>query len=204
MSYTRTKIKLRLVSTIACFLAIFPIASHGSDFGTIDAIDHTFPSGGGTFDGVLSNGADDAWIVFAATVGDDLIIDVGVIDQCRDAVLLEDTTDGNFAVGDVLDVSDPSVGDGTDLTVLAEDDDFCTNGDLDFVATYTGQYAIAISGYGDSECCDYSVTLSGNAGNVAAPPAPATVPTLSAYGLALTVLGMLIVSVRRLRASAKR
>ncbi|QFU76896.1 hypothetical protein EY643_15250 [Halioglobus maricola] len=40
---------------------------------------------------------------------------------------------------------------------------------------------------------------------VAAPPAPPeAVPTMSAYGLVLTVLGLMFVAVRRLRASAKR
>jgi hypothetical protein len=187
---------------------MFPIASQGSTLGTIDAIDHIFPSGGGTYDGVLSDGSDDAWIVFAATAGDNLQIDVGVITQCRDAVLLEDTTDGNFAVGDILDVTsfnNDQVGNGTDLTVLAQDYDFCSSGNLDFVATYTGQYAIAITGYGDSECCDYSVTLSGNAGSVAAAAAaPATaVPTISIYGLMLTTLGLLLIATRRLSRKVK-
>ena len=39
---------------------------------------------------------------------------------------------------------------------------------------------------------------------VTPPVTPAAVPTLSAYGLALTVLGLLVVATRRLRASAKR
>jgi hypothetical protein len=87
------------------------------------------------------------------------------------------------------------VGNGTDLTILAQDNDYCSEGgSLNFLATYTGQYAVAIGGYHEIDCCDYSVTLSGNAGSVSGN----AVPTMSIYGLVLTTLGLLLIATRRL------
>ena len=38
-----------------------------TNVGTIDAIDHAFPDGGGVFIGSLLSGTDESWMVFDAT-----------------------------------------------------------------------------------------------------------------------------------------
>jgi hypothetical protein len=161
-------------------------ASHFSILGSIDAIDHTFISGGGIFGGNLSSGSDDDWLVFAANLGDILTISVE-IDGNANFVLLQDTGDGSFAVGDAVNVTNfniNQVGNGSPIEILScvapTWETFCETGAteaLTWAALYTGQYGIGISVTNDDNAFagDWAVNLAGNTLAVEAVPVPAAV-----------------------------
>ena len=167
-------------------------ASYVSNFGVIDAIDFAFAPGGGVFNGAISGGVDDAWLVFGANAGDVVTIDISTT-AFKNAVLLQDTTNGVFAVGDALNLTNfniSHVGEGDDLTVLSHigDLEFSSTANLVWNAAFTGQYGIAIGAANNSSqfVGPFTVTISGNTGSVAvgAVPLPATLPLLAA-GLGL-------------------
>jgi hypothetical protein len=81
---------------------------------------------------------------------------------------------------------------GNDIPCTAVIDGLCDDGDVDAAAGFADLPDIAIS---------FSTVVT-----EPTPPAAsaAAVPTMSAYGLILTMLGLLIVAGRRLRTSAKR
>jgi hypothetical protein len=80
-----------------------------------------------------------------------------------------------------------------DLTFFCDDDGFFLSGNGGFEA-----------GYG-SDSVVTTLTFSPGATTAPAPAPPsAPIPTMSTYGLVLTMLGLLFVASRRLRASAKR
>ena len=152
-------------------------ASSTSYLGSIDAIDHTFASGGGTFSGTFSSATDDDWLVFDANSGDMLTITSSMGSGLGNFVLLQDTGDGSFAVGDAVDVLDLSfdrVGDGDPLQILAcvapDWSTSCETGPsnspqtLMFEALYTGQYGVGITVNNEFSgfIGPWSVSLSGN------------------------------------------
>ena len=127
--------------------------SHTTYFGAIDAIDHTFPSGGGVFAATPSGPSDDAWLRFAANAGDNLVIDgAGIFGP--NMVLFREVTNGLVEVGDLAGVSDFNVdqtGSGSDLVVQHPGfngvgvDQYVVPGTLNFTTTFAGEYVIGLS-----------------------------------------------------------
>jgi hypothetical protein len=175
-------------------------ASHLSTFGAIDAIDHDFGGAGGFFSGSLLDPTDNLWVTFDATAGDLLNIQI-VVTSFKNAVLLQDTADGVFNIGDLLGVSNFNVdhtGEGVDLTILSHIGslEFQTLGTLMFVAPYSGQYGIAVSAANNESSFaggPIDITLSGNS-------AGASVPEPSS--LFLFGFGLAALAVRRALGSA--
>ena len=196
-----------LYVTLASFLLLVPLnhasASDTSFLGAIDAIDFTFGTGGGVASGSFSSGSDDDWLIFSANAGDNITItgsNLGTGGWINGA-LLQDVGDGNFQVGDavnVLDFNNNNVGLGFPLEILNTDSSWghggCVNsatsyalstfacgGILNFIASFTGQYGLglAVNNSSASEAGSWQVTLSGNTAGV---PEPAT---LALVGLVL-------------------
>lgn len=128
----------------------------------------------------------------------------------------------NFSSGSpgIIDMStSPSYLSGTSMSATADELLFDTTGS-GFIIWWTQNYShfwcIEVSSCNTgfpSETLGYTTVSQANtvaqpaefAFASAAPAAAATsIPTMSAYGLALTTLGLLLVATRRLRASAKR
>lgn len=159
-------------------------ASHLSHLHEIDEIDHVFNAGGGTVSGGLSSGTDDGWLVFHANAGDILSINVQISNWYANVVLLQDTEDGNFQVGDgshVTDFDSNQIGNGDPLEVIAHigDVEFSSSseGVLDgFVASYTGQYGIGINSANENTGFDWTVSVSGNTAGPGAPVTPVPLP----------------------------
>ena len=79
------------------------------------------PLGGGVFNGSFSSATDDDWLVFAANSGDLLTLTGNSVGFFTNGVLLQDTGDGNFQVGDavnVLNFNNNNVGQGSPLQIL--------------------------------------------------------------------------------------
>lgn len=163
------------------------LASHVSVLGSIDEIDHVFGAGGGTVSGSLGSGTDDDWLVFGANAGDSINITVNEVgDWFLNAVLLQDTGNGVFEVGDeagITDFNSSNVGEGSPLEVLAHIGalEFSDSGSLlGFIAPFTGQFAIGLTSANDNLATGWQVTLSGNTGTVGSTvvPLPAAFPLL--------------------------
>jgi len=184
-------------------------ADHLTSYGTVDAIDHTFASGGGIFSGATTSGADDSWLVFAANAGDSLTVSFTTPSASLDGVVFREVTNGIVEVGDVANVTNfgfNRTGAGTDLVVQHAGYNFGgyffnsgLPGTLNFTAAATGQYAIGITA--ENERSDlagpYTVTLSGNTANVSGP----VVPEPSTFAL-LGIGAVCLVGYRRKRRRA--
>ncbi len=154
-------------------------ASHLSFLGAIDTIDHTFGIGGGVVSGTLSSGVEDDWLVFGANAGDILTI-TATVPQFKNMVLLQDTSDGIFNIGDTVNVTNFNinhVGDGSPLEILAHIGplEFQGTQTLSWTALFTGAYGIGITAANESFAGDWTINLSGNTANVSAVPVPAAV-----------------------------
>jgi hypothetical protein len=163
-------------------------ASDMSFLGSIDAIDFVFPAGGGVFNGSFSSATDDDWLVFAANRGDLLTLTGNSVGFFTNGVLLQDTGDGNFQVGDavnVLNFNKNNIGLGSPLQILNSDTSWEPRRTstafgrlfrlqtLNFVAPFTGQYAIGLTVNNDSAeqgFGSYTITLAGNTGTVGGGP----------------------------------
>ncbi len=187
----------------AAMLVMFALASgsvqagHATYLGAIDSIDHTFGAGGGTFSG-FAGGQEDDWLVFGANAGDVITINAsGLGSKYKSMRLLQDTTDGNFQVGDLVGVNSlgaaASIGAGVDLEILAVigANEFNNSGSLVWNATYTGQYGIGISAANDDNfwAGNWTVSVSGNTANVSV-PVPASI--------VLLISGLLVFGFRRI------
>jgi hypothetical protein len=82
-------------------------ACHTTNVGSIDTIDHAFPDGGGVFNGSLLSGADESWMVFEATVGDNIVVSYTNPSSGGNKIgsVFIDIGDGNIQVGDGMNVS---------------------------------------------------------------------------------------------------
>ena len=137
-------------------------------------------------------------IVVFANAGDNITVDTIGSDADPGLALNTDVAQDGIFVGDLPN--------GVDLTLIDSDDDSAggLNSEISFVAPYTGQYLLSISEI-DGDAMNWVMNVSGSTGVVSASGASATaVPTMSAYGVVLTMLGLLLVATRRLRVSAKR
>lgn len=178
--------------------------------GAIDEIDYVFNAGGGSYTGSFSSGADNDWLIFEATAGDVLTL-TGYSDNYVNAVLLQDVVNGDFEVGDVVDVlnfNNNNIGLGTDLKILTTHlawGGSCCNffgsgntSTLTYTALYTGQYGLGLAVYNNSlsnsPATTYTVTLSGNT-TINAVPAPSPLVLVASSILGLGFL-------RRKRASS--
>ena len=154
------------------FVAATANASHATFFGVIDAIDHTFPSGGGVFAATPTGPTDDAWLSFSANAGDNLVIDgAGIFGP--NMVLFREVTNGVVEVGDVAGVTNFNIdqtGNGTDLVVQHPGfrgtgiDQYVVPGTINFTVLFSGQYVIGLSPANESSTFvgTSTVTLSGN------------------------------------------
>ena len=173
---------------LALSVAPSAYASHAGYIGAIDVIDATFGHGGGNWQGSLANGTDDAWIVFGATAGDNLSMTVNAGGYYKNALLLTDAQNGVFAAGDRLNVGNFNshhVGEGVDLKVLSTIGamEFSGIGSLNWVAQYTGQYAIAINAANnDSSWARGLMSVGVTGATVRAVPEPAS---LALFGLGI-------------------
>ena len=177
------------------------IAAHNTEFDDVDSIDFTFASGGGSYmgslDGTDGTGTDLVdYLVFNGTSGDSITISLeGLptlgLGYINDPLLvLFDDLNNSVDIGDEIDVSNFSisnVGLGTDLIILAQDNNggFDYNSLINFNLTSTGQFAIGITSYNNKDVGDYKLTLSGN--SYATVPEPAT---LLLMGMGLVGFGV--------------
>lgn len=161
-------------------------ATHIVPDGTsVDVIDYTFASGGGTFDGTLTFSNNYDWFVFSSTAGDIVTIETLAIsgDFNTGLSLFSAAGNGLVEVGDVT---------GTDLIMLVNNNDGGVGvlSRIQYTIGGSGQYAIAVGGIARSRG-NYRVSLSGNR----SVPEPAT---LGLLGLGL--LGAGVAKKRRRRA----
>ncbi len=195
----------------ATLSASMAMACDSSNMGTVDAIDGTFPVGGGTLITSLANAMDKAWMSFYATAGDAITVNYSEVGATISLVsgILREVNNGDVDVGDVLNVNDWNGNNqgsgGPDLVVQSTNNiaslcgpsnewgDTCGPGTQSFTILTTGWHAI-----GTALCNSFvgvsgtiTIALSGNTG-------PAPIPTLSTAAMLvlaalLALLGMAFV-----------
>lgn len=167
------KLSLVAASVYSCGAAN---ADHTTHLHSIDAIDHTFPAGGGSYTGSVSSTTDDAWVVFGANAGDTLDFSFRSIGgSFMTAAVLLEVQNGIVEVGDAADIHDfnsDKTGFGTDLVVQHGPliDGTCSGfycfdtagGSFSFEAAATGQYVIGVSSANESQATQFDVVMSGN------------------------------------------
>jgi hypothetical protein len=169
--------------------------------GTVDAIDGTFASGGGSFSGSLSSGADDDWLVFGGVAGDNIAITYSANGYSLHGIVLFETENGVVELGDVANITNFNfghLGDGTDFSMQTNfpTNFFSTPVVLNLTLANTGEYAIALKAINDNFISSniWTVQLTGNTGTAGAIPEPA----------ALTLLGMGLVGLGAARRRRKK
>ena len=97
------------------------VANNLTNISSVDAIDFTFAAGGEMFTGGILNATDDAWLVFSASLGDNISINFSSNSFGYVGVVYQDTGDGVVQIGDGMNVSNfniNNVGLGSPLTIL--------------------------------------------------------------------------------------
>ena len=150
----RTAIKLAVVCVAALVAAAGKAqACDGTNVNFIDTIDHMFPDGGGVFNGSILSGTDESWMVFAATAGDNIVVNyANTSGGSKIASVFIDIGDGIIQVGDVMNISNwnnNNLGLGNPLQNVVGFMDQGGNGVFSgsprshtFVAPISGQYGI--------------------------------------------------------------
>lgn len=174
-------------------------ALHVNTVGPIDVIDGIFAAGGGTImesldaTGVRGEGETD-WFAFTATSGDTIQIRTeGALDTVLGIFfdlsgLVELNDDPKCANGLLFDCQIVGQDPGFNLRFVAFGDDngIDLNALVDFVASDTGAYAIAVQEFHKNVAGDYSLIV-----DFDAPPAngPGPIPSVSEPGT-LAILGL--------------
>jgi hypothetical protein len=175
-------------------------ASHATKFAPIDAFDHVFGAGGGTYSATTTGPNDDAWLLLAANSGDVLsITGSGIFGP--NVVLFRAGTNGIAEVGDIYtatgDFDGNTLQTGTGVDLIVQDmnlrpcgDCYVSPGSDTFNVTVSGQYVIGISPANDDSAFVGTTTIDllGNTANV---PEPAT-----GFLLSIGFVGLIGVGVR--------
>lgn len=210
MSKRNTLVFITAIS--AALSASMAMACESSNMGTVDAIDGTFPMGGGTLITSLASSTDEAWMRFYATGGDAITVnysEVGANANLVSGILLE-VNNSDVAVGDILNVNNWNINNqgagGPDLVVQSTNNiasvcgppgnqwgNTCGPGTQSFTILDTGWHAIGTALCNSSGASGtITITLSGNTG------VPHVIPTLSTAAMLvlaalLALLGMAFV-----------
>ena len=172
-------IKTKSTLLALAVVLVAPMAANATHLASqhpenVDAIDYVFGSGGGFFDGALTDSGTLDWVLFGANAGDVVTIEtLGIAGQFDTGLSL---------IGGLVGVGQGPI---DTFNILAENDDGGAGllSLINFNIAVTGDYAISIGGFGGSTG-NYRVSLSGNTGtHSTAVSEPAT--------LALLGLGLL-------------
>lgn len=190
------KLAAALALSYGSFFSCTAAASHLTVFAPIDAIDHVFGPGGGSFTTTLASGSDDAWLVFDAAAGDLLSITAtGAFGT--NVVLFREASNGVVEIGDRYTLTGEFDGNnlqtGTGLDLVVQDMNFHPCGDCyvapgsdTFTVSISGQYVIGLSAANEFESFvgPTTITLIGNT----AVSEPATLVLL---GMSLVAFGLM-------------
>jgi len=203
----------RTIQLVACVAVLVATAgqvhaAHLTNIGAVDAIDNVFLPGGGVFNGSLSSGADESWMVFNATFGD--MVNVNFVQSGGDHIgaIFFDSGDGVIQVGDAMNIvnwNPSNTGLGSPLQVISGTSTYVSGGlgssfpnhlgstplVHQFVAGFTGQYGIVVAANNQDSATagqQFQITLSGNTGSTAVPE-PSTFVLLTIGGIALIGYG---------------
>jgi len=189
---------------IGCAVSAPAWASHLTNFSAIDAIDHVYAAGGGSFVASTTSANDNAWLVFSANVGDVLTIDGTSSIFGPNVVLFKAAGNGVVEVGDIYTIGGAfngnvdQTGTGVDLVVQnmmfrpsGFGDLYVAPGSGTFTVTSSGEYVIGISPANENGgfAGDTTIVLRGNTGTVGGGSVPE--PTsIALIGMALAGLAL--------------
>lgn len=197
------KTLLAAASFVVVFWASSSIAIP-SMFNDVDFIDAVFSSGGGTLSKSLTSGADDGWMVFTASAGDNITVQFSSNSGSFEGAVMFDVVDGIVQVNDLANIVAPFVQFAGANDLQIQHGAFNGPGynfggpavSLNMPIITTGQYVIGVT-------CQFEVCQGGSifkvslSGNTASPiPEPAT--------LAIFTLGLLGLGAARRHKAARR